>query len=328
MTIGDLTNLGLVNSDSSKSFSVLIVGDGNFSYTCALARQLHALRHERKLPSIRTIATSLDTADELTKMYPGSVEKLAEIRQHNIQVLHNFNATRIESYLDKLGNTNFDRIVFNFPHYAEGGNKRNKIHKHRQLLTQFFKSSVNALAPHGQVWVTLCAGQGGTQAETIVRAFGDTWQVAQCAASANYLLYNVHEAPVDALYQLGYNSVGHRLQEKAFRNQAGLTHVFCRDSIGEVACFPLTWSRDISFWVNAGFNESKFLPVLEKAFGPQVSIEIEKIDEYVSDQGRLAYGYRLSLSSSTMALSKEYVNAKCDEVVEFLDKHIWNDVQA
>ncbi|OQR92444.1 hypothetical protein ACHHYP_03698 [Achlya hypogyna] len=307
--VGDLTSLGLVDG------AVLIVGDGNFSYAAAFVRNLH--------PSVEVVATSLDTAEELARMYPGSTEKLTELRRPNVTVLHDFNATKLETYGHLLGTRAFDRIVFNFPHYAEGGNKRNKIHKHRQLLTQFFTSCPHVLAPDGQVWVTLCAGQGGTPAETIVRAFGDTWQVASCAATAGFMLYHVHETPVDALFELGYNSVGHRLQEKAFRTAAALTHVFVLESLGETAFFPLTWSRDISFWINDGFSEAKLLPVLQTIFGPRVTINFEKIDEYVNEAGRQAYGYRLTLSSSTMSLSKEYINSKCDEVVDALDVHVW-----
>ncbi|CAK4076697.1 unnamed protein product [Aphanomyces euteiches] len=320
MMVGNLTNLGLVGTTAKAS--VLIVGDGNFSYTCAFVRHIVA-QDDTVLERIRIVATSLDTYDELVSMYPGAAVHVQELEAHNVRVLHGINATKLEMHKDALQVERFDRIVFNFPHYAEGGNKRNKINKHRQLISQFFQSATSVLAHDGQVWVTLCAGQGGTPEETIVRPVGDTWQVAQCAASAGLILMHVHAAPTDALSKLGYNSVGHRLQEKAFRTQESLTHVFCLEALGLEAYHALSWSRDISFWFDDQFTEDKLMDVLESVYGPKVTIKFDKIDEYTSDDGRHARGYRLELSSKTMALAKEYVNAKTDEVVDVLDNHAW-----
>ncbi|RHY83073.1 hypothetical protein DYB37_000856 [Aphanomyces astaci] len=326
---GDLTNLGLcrhLRDDKAITKSVLIIGDGNFSYACAFVRSVMTYDPSGDvLQRLHIRATSLDTHIELLRMYPGAAAHVDELKRHdNVRVLHGINGTKLDEYKDMFGIASFDVIVFNFPHYAEGGNKRNKINKHRQLLSQFFHSCNSVLASDGQVWVTLCAGQGGTPAETIVRPVGDTWQVAQCAASSALTLLNVHAVPTDALFKLGYNNVGHRLQEKAFRTHASLTHVFCRESLGKVACHPLTWTRDISFWVSDTFAEDKLAPVIEGVYGPKVNVFLENIDVYTDDQGRRAKGYRLTLSSRTMALSKEYVNAKTDEVTDILDSHDWS----
>ncbi|ETW01836.1 hypothetical protein H310_06407 [Aphanomyces invadans] len=325
---GDLTNLGICrdlldNQEATKS--ILIVGDGNFSYACAFVRSV--LKFDPTgdvLGRMHIRATSLDTHEELLRMYPGAAAHFQELHGHStVRVLHGINGTKLDECKDTLGISSFDRIVFNFPHYAEGGNKRNKINKHRQLLTQFFQSCTSVLASDGQVWVTLCAGQGGTPEEIIVRPVGDTWQVAQCAASAALMLFHVHPVPTDALFKLGYNSVGHRLQEKAFRTHDSLTHIFCRESLGILAHHPLTWTRDISFWIGAGFTEDKMAHVVEDVYGPKVDVCLEHIDEYTNDQGRYAKGYRLTLSSRTMALSKEYVNTKTDEVTDVLDIYEW-----
>ncbi|KAF0694300.1 Aste57867_14812 [Aphanomyces stellatus] len=324
--VGDLTTLGLwtdgQEADTVTRRSILIVGDGNFSYACAFVR--HILETDaRLLDRFCIFATSLDTHDELLKMYPGAAAHVQELERHHVTVLHGINGTKLESHKETFGVESFDRIVFNFPHYAEGGNKRNKINKHRQLLTQFFASCRSVLASDGTIWVTLCAGQGGTPEESIVRPVGDTWQVAQCAASARLVLMHVHAAPTAALLTLGYNSVGYRLQEKAFRTHASLTHVFCRESLGVLAYHALTWTRDISFWTAAEFSEEKLAAVLDEIYGPKVNIALEQIDAYTSDDGRDALGYRLTLSSKTMALSKEYVNTKTDAAVDILDTHEW-----
>lgn len=301
--VGDLTNLGLEGTDSA---SILVVGDGNFSYARAFMRKNAARILSGQL---NVTATSLDTHEELLRMYPKAGGILDELHDGGVRVIHGINATKLETY-EEIKALKFHRIAFNFPHYAEGGNKRNKIHLHRKLLTDFFQSAVHVLHREGQVWVALCAGQGGTSLDPEQRSWGDTWQVVHCAASGGLILESVHVCPVDELSQLGYYSVGYRLREKSFWTIDSLSHVFCRDDIGRRAQLPFEWTRDMSFWVLDGFTEDKVMAILLKHFQSDVvSVSMFKIDEYhcVKTQ-RDAVTYRVHMTSDLKALSKDKVN--------------------
>ncbi|OWZ20814.1 hypothetical protein PHMEG_0004725 [Phytophthora megakarya] len=310
--VGDLTSLGSLGP----GVEVLVVGDGNFSYSRAFLR---ANSTRIGAAEINVTATSLDTESQLLEMYPKSRKILEELRSGGVHVRHGVNATKLETCaFDADSAVRFDRIVFNFPHYAADGgvgnkNKRNKIHRHRQLLVDFFASASQVLAKDGQIWVTLCAGQGGTKLERKNRAVGDTWQIVHCAAVAGLVLQDAHFCPVDALAQLGYYSVGYQSREKAFWTEDGITHVFRREAPDHKACFPIEWTRDISFWVTDEelFTEELLHDVVCDQFPPDtMAVSISLLDEYRCEKsGRKSVTYRLDISSSSLALSRDRVNS-------------------
>lgn len=322
--IGDLTNLGLVGAKSNgDAHRVLIVGDGNFSFARAFLRS-----NEHKIASgeLSVTATSLDTHDELLQMYPNSGVILGELRDGGVRVVHDVNATKLKQYPSLLLTTEdskinasssssstslFDRVVFNFPHFAEGGSKRNKIHRHRQLLREFFQSAQDVLALDGLVWVTLCAGQGGTPLDTKPRAWGDTWQIVHCAADAGFIARNVHLCPVEKLAKLGYYSVGYKLKEQAFWTPDSLTHVFCRENLGVKAHFPIEWTRGISFWTHDGFTEDNMAAILRECFPEPFALSFHLTDSYVCPKSdRTSVTYSVIISCDRTAFSKDRVNAR------------------
>ncbi|KAJ8578159.1 hypothetical protein ON010_g1047 [Phytophthora cinnamomi] len=313
---GDLTSLGPLK----RGAQVLVVGDGNFSYSRAFLRANSA---RIAAGEVNVTVTSLDTESQLLEMYPKSRSILDELHSGGVRVRHGVNATKLQSYRfqqdGEAGDSfRFDRIVFNFPHYAADGgvgnkNKRNKIHRHRLLLVDFFASASRVLASDGQIWVTLCAGQGGTQLERKKRAVGDTWQIVHCAATAELLLQDAHFCPVDALAELGYYSVGYQSREKAFWTDDGISHVFCHEAPGRQSCFPIEWARDVSFWVTDEqlFSEKLLDDVVHEHFPfGTMSVSISLLDEYRCEKsGRKSVTYRLDISSSSLALSRDRVNA-------------------
>ncbi|GAB9463299.1 Ferredoxin-fold anticodon-binding domain-containing protein 1 [Globisporangium polare] len=322
--IGDLTNLGLVGAKSNgDAHRVLIVGDGNFSFVRAFLRS-----NEQKIAmgEISVTATSLDTHEELLQMYPNSSVILGELKDGGVRVVHDVNATKLKQYPSLLHGTTaegaetnsasapslFDRVVFNFPHFAEGGSKRNKIHRHRQLLREFFQSAQDVLAHDGLVWVTLCAGQGGTPLDTKPRAWGDTWQIVHCAADAGFIARNVHLCPVEKLAELGYYSVGYKLKEQAFWTPDSLTHVFCREGLpGVKAHFPIEWTRGISFWTHDGFVEDKVTAILRECFPEPIALSLHLTDTYVCPKtSRTSVTYSVHVSCDRTALNKDRVNAR------------------
>ncbi|KAG3127711.1 hypothetical protein PI124_g21872 [Phytophthora idaei] len=292
--IGDLTSLGLVK----RGARVLVVGDGNFSYSRAFLRANSA---RIAASEINVTVTSLDTESQLVEMYPKSRDILDELRSGGVHVRHDVNSTKLETYSFKDEGdgdepVRFDRIVFNFPHYAADGgvgnkNKRNKIHRHRQLLVDFFAS---------------------TKLERKTRAVGDTWQIVHCAAAAGLVLQDAHFCPVDALAELGYYSVGYQSREKAFWTEDGISHVFCLEAPGRKSFFPVERTRDISFWVTDEemFTEELLHDVVREHFPPEtMNVSISLLDEYRCEKsGRKSVTYRLDISSSSLALSRDRVN--------------------
>ncbi|EGZ27875.1 hypothetical protein PHYSODRAFT_472288 [Phytophthora sojae] len=296
--IGDLTSLGPLKHGAQ----VLVVGDGNFSYSRAFLRANSA---RIAAGEINVTVTSLDTESQLLEMYPKSRGILDELHSGGVRVRHGVNATKLQNYSfkdddsDDENSFRFDRIVFNFPHYAADGgvgnkNKRNKIHRHRQLLVDFFASASQVLASDGQIWVTLCAGQGGTKLEIKKRAVGDTWQIVHCAATPGLLLQDAHFCP------------------KAFWTEDGITHVFCHEAPSRQSCFPIEWARDVSFWVTDEqlFSEELLHDVVREHFPAEtMDVSISLLDEYRCEKsGRKSVTYRLDISSSSLALSRDRVN--------------------
>jgi hypothetical protein len=331
--IGDLTSLGPLQHGAK----VLVVGDGNFSYSRAFLRANSA-----RIGAGETdvTVTSLDSESQLVEMYPKSRGILDELHSGGVHVRHGVDATKLESYSFQDENDDpirFDRIVFNFPHYAADGgvgnkHKRNKIHRHRQLLVDFFASASQVLAKDGQIWVTLCAGQGGTKLERKARAVGDTWQIVHCAAAAGLMLRDAHFCPVEALAELGYYSVGYHSLEKAFWTEDGITHVFMHEAPGRRSCFPIEWARDVSFWVTDEelFSEELLQDVVREHFPPEsMDVAVSLLDEYRCEKsGRKSATYRLDISSSSLALSRGRVNNLAQNALTAIESSPWGASRA
>ena len=166
-----------LRSSLSDKKNVLVVGDGNFSFSHSLAtfRDKHGL-------STHLVLTSFDSKDILAKddFTRANLERLQAYT--NVQVLHDIDATKLSEYFPAR---KFERIIFNFPH--TGG--KSNIKKCRKLLEDFFMSAVQHVESHnGDICVTLCGGQGGTPADEPQRAHGNSWQIVNNAAKAGEYL--------------------------------------------------------------------------------------------------------------------------------------------
>ncbi|XP_070838752.1 ferredoxin-fold anticodon-binding domain-containing protein 1 [Chaetodon trifascialis] len=197
----------------SPSRSILLVGEGNFSFSAWVSQfcsetetsitatcfqhQEEALRHEGAATNIQIIKDSGGAV-----LFEVDCRKLGECAPLQDRV--------------------FDRVVFNFPHCG----RKSGVKKNRELLKKFFLSCVEVLAEDGEVHVSLCNGQGGTPVDNPKREWHNSWQVASMAAEAHLLLTDVR--PFESEKYQSYKCTGYRSQDKGFHVENALLHVFTR----------------------------------------------------------------------------------------------------
>lgn len=116
---------------------ILILGDGNFSFSLALARALP--------PSFEIVATSFDGPVDLLGKYPESPGIVSALRSLGVTVLHNVDATALDarvvkaeaSPVDGCGcptqQRQYEHVIFNHPHTGTEDMRR-----HRSFLGHFF----------------------------------------------------------------------------------------------------------------------------------------------------------------------------------------------
>ena len=102
---------------------VLIVGDGNMSYS-------YAYFQTQKDSILKLITTCYDSKELLCSKYPETQNILFKLLQEDkVQFVANVDACMISS---STWNTHFDEIIFNHPHVGI-----EDIHRHRILLSHF-----------------------------------------------------------------------------------------------------------------------------------------------------------------------------------------------
>ncbi|XP_057676928.1 ferredoxin-fold anticodon-binding domain-containing protein 1 isoform X1 [Corythoichthys intestinalis] len=197
----------------SRSRSVLLVGEGNFSFSAALCH----LSSEMSVT-----ATCLQPQEEAMRQ-EGAFNNMQIIKDSGGKVIFEVDSTKLGECASLRGHL-FDRVVFNFPHCG----RKSGVKKNRQLLKDFFLSCVQVLAEEGEVHVSLCNGQGGTPADQPRRERHNSWQVVAVAAEANLILSDVR--PFESEKYQGYKCTGYRSQDKGFHLENALLHVFTRSA--------------------------------------------------------------------------------------------------
>ncbi|KAK1631756.1 hypothetical protein QYE76_006071 [Lolium multiflorum] len=150
----------------SSDQSILTVGDGDFSFSLALATAFGSGKN--------IVATSLDTyvcteqftpraflarksasTEELNTKYSHAVSNVKELERLGATVLHGVDVKEMNVHAD-LWPRLFDRIVFNFPHAGFNGREDNAdmIKSHQELVRGFFSTARHMLFRQGEVHVT------------------------------------------------------------------------------------------------------------------------------------------------------------------------------
>uniref|UniRef100_A0AAV1UI22 25S rRNA (uridine-N(3))-methyltransferase BMT5-like domain-containing protein n=1 Tax=Peronospora matthiolae TaxID=2874970 RepID=A0AAV1UI22_9STRA len=139
--------IGLYDARAVKK--ILTVGDGNFSYSLALARALGPDS------GVELMATSHESRTSIVETYPDGEKILGELAvMSNVTVKHEVDATDAEQ-LKALGQ--FDRVIWNFPciRAPQGKDGQNEeMERNKKLLHDFFRHVGHVLTATGEVHVT------------------------------------------------------------------------------------------------------------------------------------------------------------------------------
>jgi 25S rRNA (uracil2634-N3)-methyltransferase len=165
------TNPKVVSCYSS-AHSILMVGEGDFAFSLALAVKLGG----RKL-----VATSYDSRATVLEKYPHAITHLTALRTAHVELHHGVDVKSLgrEPWMHK-----FNRIIFNFPHI--GGSSEEDVTLNQELLADYFKSAAPFLSkePKGQAIVALRN-----------TSFYDKWKIQEQAKKAGLILKETRRFP-------------------------------------------------------------------------------------------------------------------------------------
>jgi 25S rRNA (uracil2634-N3)-methyltransferase len=134
---------------------VLTCGDGDFTFSLALARML--LGNEGTSAASKLTATSYETSETLEKVYPNFVDTLTELKQLGCLLQFGFDATRLKESLGITnGDVKFDRIVWNFPclAVAKGQDGQNgEMDENKALVSKFIVPARDLLTDGGEIHI-------------------------------------------------------------------------------------------------------------------------------------------------------------------------------
>lgn len=92
---------------------ILLVGEGNFSFTRALALNPSSVLDS--LPPRNITTTTYDTEQECYRKYHDAEEIVQMLKRRGVEVLFRVDATKLEK-VQRFKGRKWDRIVWNFPH--------------------------------------------------------------------------------------------------------------------------------------------------------------------------------------------------------------------
>eukprot|EP00434_Breviolum_minutum_P003789 symbB.v1.2.003335.t1/scaffold172.1/size290804/1 len=167
---------GVGSATRTSNQRVLVLGDGDLSYSAAL--------YELQ-PELRLVATTLESREDLVRRYRLAASHIDALEKAGALVLHEVDATRlVETLVPGVASSErFHRIVFNFPYQVPGG-----IKDLRRLLSGFLEEAAKLLTVDGVVEVPLCPGQGGSGIDPSERGWAGSWRVPLLAAKASFAL--------------------------------------------------------------------------------------------------------------------------------------------
>jgi len=224
--------------------SILIIGDGDFSFSVALAHK------NQKLGNSFIVASSLDSRQTIVERYEKGERNIGALdKDPNVKVFHGLDA----SDLTPLGETQWDSIVWNFPYPVNGtGTIPAKIC--RELVSSFLDGMDKHLKPEGRLYLTLAPRQGGTTREAAGSIL--QWDVETAASEARMEVIDVVPFHHDEFP--GYEP-RRAYADKSFPYEGAKTHILGwkkEPKIGETPSERTIFSRMSSMLIDQNWGPS------------------------------------------------------------------------
>ncbi|KAJ3417365.1 hypothetical protein HDV05_004830 [Chytridiales sp. JEL 0842] len=189
------------------SHTILLVGEGDFSFSNALTAALNLPRFDTTTgakiartsdDNLVVMATSHDSLSTLQRKYPNCSSTLHQLRStKGVNVHHNVDATTMSAD-PRISTYTYDRIVFNFPHV--GGGKQEDVEVNKNMLSLFFgqcrKLLKNLVKMKGEVHVALRQ-----------TSFYDKFAIVELAEGAGLELKEKADFDTERWAALGYKPV-------------------------------------------------------------------------------------------------------------------------
>ncbi|RCN52784.1 hypothetical protein ANCCAN_01161 [Ancylostoma caninum] len=312
--------------------SILILGDGNLSFSLAVAGSM---------PDVPITATVLDSETEFAARYPNNLNA-DHLRQHNhAKLMFSIDATVLpQEWVGK-----FHYIVMNFPH---PGGKTN-LKKSRQLASAIFRGVSRIMTPETEFYLALAQGQAGVECPNgsswttdVPTHSKDSWQALYLAVDEGLLLEDVCAFPAGAF--AGYSSSGYKSTARGFNNSKGAQRLLFRkspvvSSLHEIAslersreCFHMLrpyFLHDVSFLFLEDVERGEHIvfDLLYHIAGSAV-VSIEEVEELRSmcpDPYLPNRIYRLTWQVVSAAVGKRQCNDLQEQLRSEIQKAIRSD---
>eukprot|EP01039_Chlorochromonas_danica_P011750 gene11750-13203_t len=130
--------------------TILVVGDGDFSFSLALAES------NPKRAAKNLVVSSYESEAKLKDIYPRSHAHVEKLKKMGVEVLFQVDGTALSS-CPALSQRLFDLIAWNFPCVCGSDGADGQVHDleaNLLLMKRFFESSTGILKPLGQLHIT------------------------------------------------------------------------------------------------------------------------------------------------------------------------------
>ena len=152
--LSDLNKLYLENNESDKQCNILIVGDGDFTFSNGLIKVWPFITSHSKLNLITS--TFHDVACLIKKYHhcdiANTIYNIQTCVNANSKVLYGIDATDLSCFNNKYL---FDRIIFNFPQTETTVGDHRLKSANQNLIFQFLQSCEPILAKNGLIFIAL-----------------------------------------------------------------------------------------------------------------------------------------------------------------------------
>ena len=143
----------------SRGAALLVIGDGDFTFSRALCRLVARLpgAADPARAAADVVATSFDARSVVTSKYGKARECIAEVEAMGATVLHGVDARKLQASLRAAADgagvslpAAFSHVLFNFPHVG-----KQRVHMNRLLVRDTLLSARHVLTPLGEISITL-----------------------------------------------------------------------------------------------------------------------------------------------------------------------------